>query len=95
MPASIRSLSGVKRMTSRNYESVTSVILEFELEVDGPGGREVRGYHKPVMIAGGLPLAIGPFTGNRTSRRRLEVKQVRAPGEDERCGERPVAATAA
>jgi phosphoribosylformylglycinamidine synthase len=25
----------------------------FELEVGGPGGREVRGYHKPIMIAGG------------------------------------------
>ncbi|MGC3996878.1 MAG: phosphoribosylformylglycinamidine synthase [Anaeromyxobacter sp.] len=25
----------------------------FELEVDGPAGREVRGYHKPIMIAGG------------------------------------------
>ena len=26
----------------------------FELEVDGPDGREVRGYHKPIMIAGGF-----------------------------------------
>jgi phosphoribosylformylglycinamidine synthase len=26
----------------------------FELEVDGPGGREVRGYHKPIMLAGGV-----------------------------------------
>jgi phosphoribosylformylglycinamidine synthase len=26
----------------------------FELEIDGPAGREVRGYHKPVMLAGGL-----------------------------------------
>ena len=26
----------------------------FELEVDGPAGREVRGYHKPIMVAGGL-----------------------------------------
>ena len=26
----------------------------FELEVDGPGRAEVRGYHKPIMIAGGL-----------------------------------------
>ncbi|MET0342101.1 MAG: phosphoribosylformylglycinamidine synthase, partial [Polyangiales bacterium] len=25
----------------------------FELEVDGPHGREVRGYHKPIMVAGG------------------------------------------
>ncbi len=26
----------------------------FELEVDGPAGREVRGYHKPIMVAGGF-----------------------------------------
>ncbi|MEE8343521.1 MAG: phosphoribosylformylglycinamidine synthase [Gammaproteobacteria bacterium] len=26
----------------------------FELEVPGPTGREVRGYHKPIMVAGGL-----------------------------------------
>ncbi len=26
----------------------------FELEVGGPAGREVRGYHKPIMIAGGF-----------------------------------------
>ena len=26
----------------------------FELEAEGPAGREVRGYHKPIMIAGGL-----------------------------------------
>ena len=26
----------------------------FELEVDGAAGREVRGYHKPIMVAGGF-----------------------------------------
>jgi len=26
----------------------------FEEEVDGPNGKEVRGYHKPIMLAGGL-----------------------------------------
>src|SRR5699024_10013106 len=26
----------------------------FELAVPGPGGSEVRGYHKPIMIAGGV-----------------------------------------
>jgi phosphoribosylformylglycinamidine synthase len=26
----------------------------FELEIAGPGGCEVRGYHKPIMIAGGV-----------------------------------------
>ena len=25
-----------------------------ELEAEGPGGREVRGYHKPIMLAGGF-----------------------------------------
>ncbi|MCA9658034.1 MAG: efflux RND transporter permease subunit, partial [Myxococcales bacterium] len=32
---SLQSLGGVKRMTSRNLEGVTTVIMEFELEVDG------------------------------------------------------------
>ncbi len=26
----------------------------FELDVDGPNGRETRGYHKPIMVAGGV-----------------------------------------
>lgn len=26
----------------------------FELEAEGPAGRETRGYHKPIMLAGGL-----------------------------------------
>ena len=26
----------------------------FELEVEGPAGPEVRGYHKPIMVAGGF-----------------------------------------
>jgi phosphoribosylformylglycinamidine synthase len=26
----------------------------FELQAAGPGGRELRGYHKPIMLAGGL-----------------------------------------
>jgi phosphoribosylformylglycinamidine synthase len=34
--------------------AVTGYFRSFELEVDGPAGREVRGYHKPIMIAGGL-----------------------------------------
>ncbi|MFO0581675.1 MAG: phosphoribosylformylglycinamidine synthase [Anaeromyxobacter sp.] len=28
----------------------------FELEVEGPRGKEVRGYHKPIMIAGGYGM---------------------------------------
>jgi HAE1 family hydrophobic/amphiphilic exporter-1 len=31
----LQAISGVKRMTSRNLEAVTQVVLEFELEVDG------------------------------------------------------------
>ena len=38
----------------------------FELEVHGRGGREVRGYHKPIMIAGGL--------GNIRARARAEER---------------------
>jgi phosphoribosylformylglycinamidine synthase len=34
--------------------NVCGTFRTFELEVDGPAGREVRGYHKPIMLAGGL-----------------------------------------
>ncbi len=34
--------------------AIAGYFRTFELEVDGPRGREVRGYHKPVMIAGGV-----------------------------------------
>jgi phosphoribosylformylglycinamidine synthase len=34
--------------------NIAGYFRTFELEVDGPGGREVRGYHKPIMLAGGL-----------------------------------------
>ncbi|HEU4407276.1 MAG TPA: phosphoribosylformylglycinamidine synthase [Polyangiaceae bacterium] len=33
---------------------VAGYFRTFELEVEQPGGREVRGYHKPIMVAGGL-----------------------------------------
>nr|MCU0683886.1 phosphoribosylformylglycinamidine synthase [Polyangiaceae bacterium] len=33
---------------------VAGYFRSFELEVEQPGGREVRGYHKPIMVAGGL-----------------------------------------
>jgi phosphoribosylformylglycinamidine synthase len=33
---------------------VAGYFRAFELEVEQPGGREVRGYHKPIMVAGGL-----------------------------------------
>ncbi len=32
---------------------VAGYFRSFELEVEQPGGREVRGYHKPIMVAGG------------------------------------------
>jgi len=55
----LQSLSGVKRMTSRNYESVTSVILEFELEVDGNLAlQDVR--DKVLAIERDLPKGIDP-----------------------------------
>jgi phosphoribosylformylglycinamidine synthase len=34
--------------------AIVGYFRAFELEVDGPDGRELRGYHKPIMIAGGL-----------------------------------------
>src|SRR5690606_4662592 len=34
--------------------NLTGYFRTLELEVDGPQGREVRGYHKPIMIAGGV-----------------------------------------
>ncbi len=33
----------------------------FEMEIDGPAGREVRGYHKPIMLAGGLGNVRAPL----------------------------------
>jgi HAE1 family hydrophobic/amphiphilic exporter-1 len=55
----LQSISGVKRMTSRNYESVTSVILEFELEVDGNLAlQDVR--DKVTAIERELPRGIDP-----------------------------------
>ncbi len=55
----LQSLSGVKRMTSRNYEGVTSVILEFELEVDGNLAlQDVR--DKVTAIERELPRGIDP-----------------------------------
>jgi phosphoribosylformylglycinamidine synthase len=37
----------------------------FELEVDGPAGREVRGYHKPIMAAGGFGNVRAPLVDKR------------------------------
>jgi phosphoribosylformylglycinamidine synthase len=34
--------------------AILGYFRSFELEVDGAGGREVRGFHKPIMIAGGV-----------------------------------------
>jgi phosphoribosylformylglycinamidine synthase len=34
--------------------NVAGYFRTFELLADGPAGREVRGYHKPIMLAGGL-----------------------------------------
>ena len=34
--------------------NLTGYFRTFEQEVPGPKGREVKGYHKPIMIAGGL-----------------------------------------
>ncbi len=39
-----------------------------ELEMEGPDGREVRGYHKPIMIAGGL----GNIRGTHVKKREFD-----------------------
>ncbi len=55
----LQSLGGVKRMTSRNYEGVTSVILEFELDVNGNQAlQDVR--DKVAAIERELPNGIDP-----------------------------------
>ncbi len=55
----LQSLGGVKRMTSRNSESVSQVILEFELEVNGDKAlQEVR--DKIATIERNLPDGIEP-----------------------------------
>ncbi|MBK8264331.1 MAG: efflux RND transporter permease subunit [Nannocystis sp.] len=55
----LQSLGGVKRMTSRNLEGVTQVVLEFELEVDGNQAlQEVR--DKVSAIERQLPKGIDP-----------------------------------
>jgi hypothetical protein len=47
-------------------------------------------------VAVGLPLAIGPFTGNHKELREgAAVTPVRRPGPSEPCGERPLAVTSA
>jgi HAE1 family hydrophobic/amphiphilic exporter-1 len=55
----LQSLSGVKRMSSRNYEGVTTVILEFKLDVDGNQAlQDVR--DKVAAIERELPNGIDP-----------------------------------
>jgi HAE1 family hydrophobic/amphiphilic exporter-1 len=55
----LQSLTGVKRMTSRNLESVTQVVIQFELEVDGDQAmQDVR--DKIAAIERNLPQGIDP-----------------------------------
>jgi HAE1 family hydrophobic/amphiphilic exporter-1 len=55
----VQGISGIKRMTSRNLEGVTSVVIEFELEVEsGPALQEVR--DKVAAIERDLPPGIDP-----------------------------------
>ena len=55
----LQGLGGVKRMTSRNLEGVTQVIMEFELEVDGNQAlQDVR--DKVSAIERNLPTGIDP-----------------------------------
>jgi HAE1 family hydrophobic/amphiphilic exporter-1 len=55
----VQGISGIKRMTSRNLEGVTMVVIEFELEVEsGPALQEVR--DKVAAIERDLPPGIDP-----------------------------------
>jgi HAE1 family hydrophobic/amphiphilic exporter-1 len=55
----IQGISGIKRMTSRNLEGVTMVVIEFELEVESaPALQEVR--DKVAAIERDLPPGIDP-----------------------------------
>ncbi|MEZ4448907.1 MAG: efflux RND transporter permease subunit [Nannocystaceae bacterium] len=55
----LQSVGGVKRMTSRNLEGVTQVILEFQLEIDGNQAlQDVR--DKVSAIERNLPKGIDP-----------------------------------
>ncbi len=55
----IQGISGIKRMTSRNLEGVTSVVVEFELEVESDQAlQEVR--DKIAAIERDLPPGIDP-----------------------------------
>ncbi len=55
----LQSLSGVKRMTSRNLEAVSQIVLQFELEVDGDQAlQDVR--DKIAAIERNLPQGIDP-----------------------------------
>jgi hypothetical protein len=74
--------------------AVGAIALVSGAASDDAGGSPLT-YVGPLAIVGGVPLVVGPLIGNRTTRELVEVKPVRAPGEDERCGERPVAATGA
>ncbi|WP_434423505.1 efflux RND transporter permease subunit [Nannocystis pusilla] len=65
----LQSISGVKRMTSRNLEAVTQVVMEFELEVDGVQAlQDVR--DKISAIERDLPQGIDPPVVQKFERRR-------------------------
>src|SRR5690606_11095101 len=55
----LQAISGVKRMTSRNLEGVTQVVLEFVLEVDGDQALQ-EDRDKIAAIERNLPQGIDP-----------------------------------
>lgn len=76
----LQSLGGVKRMTSRNSESVSQVILEFELEVDGDKAlQEVR--DKIATIERNLPDGIEPPVVQKFDTGAAPVLKVALAGE--------------
>lgn len=76
----IQGISGIKRMTSRNLEGVTSVIVEFELEVPSDQAlQEVR--DKIAAIEGDLPPGIDPPVIQRFDTGAAPVVSVALAGE--------------
>lgn len=50
-------------------------------------------YAAPVALGAGLVFAIGPFVGTRDDREYADEQHIERPGQDQPCGESPLAAT--
>ncbi len=60
----------------------------YEEKVDSHNGEELRGYHKPIMLAGGIGNIRADSRAKRRDRRRREADRARRPGDEHRSGRR-------